>query len=154
MTHVTPGRRRATVELKEALRELSNQLSLLNRRVGSRLEMKDVDLDCLDLISRLGPLGASALARETGLHPATVTGVLDRLEKGGWVVRERDPSDRRAVRIRRLGERNAELLGLFSGMNSSLDEICADYGEAELELITGFLRRAVTAGRGATEDLS
>ncbi|MCJ0875724.1 MarR family transcriptional regulator [Streptomyces sp. AP-93] len=116
--------------------------------------MKDVDLDCLDLINRLGPLGPGALAREAGLHPATMTGILDRLEKGGWVARERDPSDRRAVLNRALRERNAELLGLFSGMNSSLDEICAAYGEAELELITAFLRSAVTAGRGATEDLN
>ncbi|MFD0364777.1 MarR family transcriptional regulator [Nocardia sp. GCM10030253] len=153
MNSVSPARRKATVELKGSLRELSNQLSLLNRRVGSRLEMKDVDLDCLDVINRLGPLSPKALAREAGLHPATLTGILDRLEKGGWVVRERDPSDRRATLIRGLRERNAELLGLFSGMNSSLDEICADYREAELELITGFLRRAVAAGRGATEDL-
>ncbi|MGW6624455.1 MarR family transcriptional regulator [Nocardia sp. NPDC055002] len=141
------------VELKGSLRELSNQLSLLNRRIGSRLEMKDVDLDCLDVITRLGPLGPKSLAREAGLHPATLTGILDRLEKGGWVSRERDPSDRRATLIRGLRERNAELLGLFSGMNSSLDEICADYSEAELELVTGFLRRAVAAGRGATEAL-
>lgn len=154
MSSETHAHRKASVELKGALRELSNQLSLLNRRVGGRLEMKDVDLDCLDLINRLGPLGPGALAREAGLHPATMTGILDRLEKGGWVARERDPSDRRAVLNRALRERNAELLGLFSGMNSSLDEICAAYGEAELELITAFLRSAVTAGRGATEDLN
>lgn len=153
MNSVTPARRKVIVELKGSLRELSNQLSLLNRRVGSRLEMKDVDLDCLDVITRLGPLGPKSLAREAGLHPATLTGILDRLEKGGWVSRERDPSDRRATLIRGLRERNAELLGLFSGMNSSLDEICADYSEAELELVTGFLRRAVAAGRGATEAL-
>ncbi|WP_433461714.1 MarR family winged helix-turn-helix transcriptional regulator [Spirillospora sp. CA-128828] len=153
MSYVTPVQRRAGVELKEALRQLSNQLSLLNRKVGGRLEMKDVDLDCLDVISRLGPLGPSALARETGLHPATVTGVLDRLVKGGWVSRERDPSDRRAVVIRRLQERNAELLGLFSGMNTALDEICADYDPPDLALITDFLRRVTTAGHGATENL-
>ncbi|MFB7716771.1 MarR family winged helix-turn-helix transcriptional regulator [Nocardia sp. NPDC056100] len=140
--------------LKGSLRELSNQLSLLNRRVGSKVEMKDVDLDCLDLINRMGPLSPKALAHEAGLHPATLTGILDRLEKGGWIARERDPSDRRATLIQGLRERNSELLSLFSGMNSSLDEICADHSAAELELITGFLRRAVTAGRDATENLT
>src|SRR6478609_5710556 len=93
--------------IRDSLRELGTQLSLLNHRVGSRLELKDVDLDCLDLIVRHGPLSPSALARKAGLHPATLTGVLDRLERDGWVARERDPSDRRAVLLRALRDRNA-----------------------------------------------
>src|SRR3979411_29787 len=66
-------RRRATVAVKESLRELRNQLSLLNHQVGARLELKDVDLDCLELIALHGPLSPSALARWAGLHPATGT---------------------------------------------------------------------------------
>src|SRR5690349_19180548 len=95
-------RRRLTAGVKESLRELTNQLSLLNHQVGARLELRDVDLDCLDLIARYGPLSPSALARRAGLHPATLTGILDRLQRGGWVVRERDPeaTDRRAVSVR------------------------------------------------------
>ena len=46
----------------------------------------------LELINRLGPLSPSALAKEAGLHPATLTGILDRLERGGWLHRERDPT--------------------------------------------------------------
>lgn len=101
-TETARRRRRTTVALKESLRELRNQLSLLNHQVGARLKLKDVDLDCLELISSAGPLSPSALARRAGLHPATVTGILDRLQRGGWVVRERDPdaADRRAVTVR------------------------------------------------------
>ena len=95
-------RRRLTTAIKESLRELSIQLSLLNHHVSGRLELNDVDLDCLDLISRHGPLSPSALARRAGLHPATITGILDRLERGGWVARDRDQADRRAVRVRAL----------------------------------------------------
>ena len=90
-------RRRSSVAIKQSLRDLRLQLSLLHHLVGEHLDLNDVDLDCLDLVSRQGPLSPSALARHAGLHPATVTGVLDRLEKGGWVARDRDPSDRRAV---------------------------------------------------------
>src|SRR6266545_4170113 len=92
-------RRRLTTAIKESLRDLRNQLALLNHQVGARVELKDVDLDCLELISRHGPLSPSALARRAGLHPATVTGILDRLERGGWIARQRDPSDRRAVTV-------------------------------------------------------
>src|SRR6266487_6226470 len=79
-------RRRLTAAIKESLRELSNQLSLLNHHVSAHLDLKNVDLDCLELIARRGPLSPSALARHAGLHPATMTGILDRLERGGWVV--------------------------------------------------------------------
>ena len=147
-------RRRLTTAIRESLRELSIQLSLLNHHVSGRLALNDVDLDCLDLISRHGPLSPSALARRAGLHPATITGVLDRLERGGWVTRERDQADRRAVTVRVLRDRAAEVLRLYSGMNASLDEICAGYTDSELELLADFLRRTAGAGRAATDALA
>ena len=147
-------RRRLTASIKQSLRALSIQLSLLNHQVGAHVGLNDVDLDCLDLIARHGPLSPSALAERAALHPATMTGILDRLEKGGWVVRDRDPSDRRAVLVRPLRDRSAELVRLYSGMNSSMSEICAGYGDAELAVLADFLRRTVDAGRSATEKLA
>jgi DNA-binding MarR family transcriptional regulator len=148
--------RRSTVAVKDALRELRNQLSLLNHQVSAQLALKDVDLDCLELIARHGPLSPSALARRAGLHPATMTGILDRLQKGGWIVRERDPeaADRRSIAVRAVRGRNAELFRLYAGMNTAMDELCAGYSEDELALIAGFLRRATSAGHDATGELS
>ncbi len=51
------------------MRELGIQLTLLNHHVGSRLEIKDVDFDCLDVISRHGPMSPSALAAVPGCTP-------------------------------------------------------------------------------------
>ncbi|MEU4522859.1 MarR family transcriptional regulator [Amycolatopsis sp. NPDC024027] len=148
--------RRSTVAVKDALRELRNQLSLLNHQVSAQLALKDVDLDCLELIARHGPLSPSALARRAGLHPATMTGILDRLQKGDWIVRERDPeaADRRSIAVRAVRGRNAELFRLYAGMNTAMDELCARYTEDELALIAGFLRRATSAGHDATGTLT
>ena len=146
-------RRRLDREVRASLRDASIQLSLLNHQVQGQLELRGTDLECLDLISREGPLSPSALARRAGLHPATMTGILDRLERGGWIVRERDPADRRAVLIRAERARGAEVLSLYSGMNSSMDQILGDYDEAQLELLAGFLRRTAEAGRAAAQDL-
>jgi DNA-binding MarR family transcriptional regulator len=148
------ARRRLATEIKESLRELSIQLSLLNHQVGVKADLRDVDLDCLDLINRYGPLSPSAVAQRAGLHPATMTGILDRLERGGWIVRERDLVDRRAVAVRALRERNAELFELYAGMNAAMDQVCADYTQTELELLAGFLRRTADAGRSATDKLA
>ncbi len=143
-----------TAAIRDGLRQLGIQLSLLNHQVGAQLELKDVDLDCLDLIDRDGPLSPSALARRAGLHPATMTGILDRLERGGWVTRERDPHDRRAVRVRAPRKRNAELMRLYSGMSRSMNQILAGYEDSELELLADFLRRTADAGRSATDKLA
>ncbi|WP_272473446.1 MarR family transcriptional regulator [Baekduia alba] len=136
------------------MRALSIQLSLLNHQVGARVDLRQVDLNCLDLIVREGPLSPTALARRAGLHAATITGILDRLERGGWVVRERSAQDGRAVVVRGLGRRNGDLVRLYGGMNTAVDEICASYTAAELELVAGFLARAATAGQTATAELT
>jgi DNA-binding MarR family transcriptional regulator len=148
-------RRRLTAEIKDSLRALSNQLSLLNHQVGAQLDLKDVDIDCLELITRHGPMSPSALSRRTGLHPATITGILDRLQRGGWLTRERDPdaTDRRAVTVRALRDRNKEMFQLYSGMNGTMDKICSGYAETELELLAEFLRSTTEAGRDATTEL-
>ncbi|WP_052852931.1 MarR family transcriptional regulator [Streptomyces avicenniae] len=150
------GHRRATVAVKGSLRALQSQLALLGHRVGSRLKLRDVDLDCLEVLALQGPLSPSALARRAGLHPATMTGVLDRLQRDGWVVRERDPqaADRRAVTVRAVPGRTAEVFRLYAGMNAALDAVCADYTEEELTLLTGFLRRVTDEGATAAEGLT
>lgn len=147
------GRRRAATAVKSAMRELNVQMSLYNRRVGARADLKDVELDCLDLIARHGPLSPSALAKRTGLHPATLTGILDRLENAGWITRERDPEDRRAVLLRDAKTRSAELFGHFAGMNARLDALADGYDEAQLELLADFIRRVTAAGEEATDEL-
>jgi DNA-binding MarR family transcriptional regulator len=150
-------RRRLNRAIKLALRDLGTELSRLNHSVGGRLDLKGTDLACLDLVTQEGPVSPSALARRAGLHPATVTGILDRLERGGWVVRERDPADRRGVVVRAERGRGAEILRLYlvdSGMNAAMDDICAQYEPSELDLVAGFLRRTAAAGAAAAAQLA
>ena len=148
-----PRRGQLNQAVRESLRDLSIQMSLLSNRIGGHLDLKGTDLECLDLIDRYGPLSPSALARRVGLHPATMTGILDRLERDGWIVRERDPADRRGVLVQPVRSRRAEVLRLASGMNAEMAQICAGYQDDELELIAGFLRRTADAGRTAAEEL-
>ena len=61
---------------------------------------------------------------------------------------------RRTVVVRALGDRNTELMRLYSRMNASMDKICAGYGDHELELLADFLRRTANAGGRATDELA
>jgi DNA-binding MarR family transcriptional regulator len=74
-------------------------------------------------------LAAHALASRAGVTRATVTGLLDGLEREGLVERQADPDDRRALRVQltRHGKALAGALfeahgrwiaGLFSGLNA------------------------------------
>jgi DNA-binding MarR family transcriptional regulator len=139
--------------VREALRDVGVELSMLNQRISGHLDLRGPDLQCLDLIDRLGPLSPSGLARLAGLHPATMTGVIDRLERGGWISRERDPSDRRGVVLQPVPVRRADVLRLASGMNAGVAKVCADYSSEDLDLIATFLRRIADAGRTASAEL-
>ena len=77
------ARRRRIAAAKQSLRELWIELAVLNHRIGSKIEIKDLDLDCLDMIVRHGPISPTALARRVGVHLATMTGILARLRAVG-----------------------------------------------------------------------
>jgi DNA-binding MarR family transcriptional regulator len=154
MTSISSDHRRLTNTVKDSMRDLSAQLSLLNQQVSAGLDLRESDLGCLNLIARHGPLSPSALARLARLHPATMTGVLDRLERGGWIDRDRDPADRRAVLITVRKERNAEVFARYAGMNASMDAVCAGFSEPELRAVADFLTRATDAGRDAVTALA
>jgi DNA-binding MarR family transcriptional regulator len=150
------GRRRRGLmnEVRVSVRALHNTLALLNHYVGVHVELKDVEVYCLDLLDQEGPLSPGTLAKRMGLHPATMTGILDRMERAGWVSRDRDSADRRAVVVSARRERDAEMLRLYAGMNGSLAEILAGYREEELEVLVDFLSRAAEAGKEAVDELS
>lgn len=48
---------------------------------------------------RQGPSSPGQLARRLRVTPAVITGLLDRLERHGYVRREADPEDRRRLRL-------------------------------------------------------
>lgn len=139
-------------QLLGLLRGMSHQLTRLNRRVGEQVGLGDIDRFCLDLVFHQGPIGPGALARLVGLHPATMTGVLNRLERGGWIKRERDIVDRRAVVVRAVPERAGELARLYAGIDSDVVAICADLDPEQLETVATFLRAVTEVGRAAADE--
>ena len=84
-------------------------------------------MHCLRAIGRLGKPTMSEVADAMGLHPSTVTVLVDGLVAHGLVSRRADPSDRRVVRVaetakgrknheRHHEEKQARMLDLLSGL--------------------------------------
>jgi len=149
MSTAEPTDRNLLVEaLTDALREVSGLSVLFSQTIADRLGIGSTDLETLGILSRDGPVTAGRLAELTGLTTGAITGLVDRLERAGYVRREPDPSDRRRVIISWNSEREAELLPLFASMQRSMQQLYTRYSDAELGLILDFIRRAAAAAQG------
>ncbi|TCP47310.1 DNA-binding MarR family transcriptional regulator [Tamaricihabitans halophyticus] len=82
-----------------ALRRLRTALAARDRLVAEAAYLKESDLTVFEVLHREGPQTPTALARRTNTHLATMTGVLTRLEKEGWIERRPDGNDRRSIRV-------------------------------------------------------
>ena len=142
-----------TREIQFLLRDLIGRLHQLNDAIGARIDLKAGDIEILDLVARYGPMSPSEVTASTGIHPATLTGVLDRLEQAGWLSRLPDPEDRRRIRLEASRERGPEMVRLYAPMNRSITELCAGLSEDQLTVIRDFLRDATAAGIEAAAEL-
>jgi DNA-binding MarR family transcriptional regulator len=136
-------------EIQLLLRELTSSLHHLNDVVGGRVDLRATDIEVLDLVARHGPMSPGELSTTTGIHPATLTGIIDRLEDGGWMRRAPDSDDRRRVRLEAVWERGGELARLYGPMNRAITALCAELGSEQLTVIRDFLRAISTAGAEA-----
>lgn len=139
-----PSARRAELlaALDRAMRTMSAQAVMHSQAVADRLELASSDVECLDLLLLHGEMAAGRLAALTGLTTGAITGVVDRLERAGYVRRARDPRDRRKVIVQPLLERAAEAAPIFQPMSEAMNALFARYTDEELALILDFSTRA------------
>ena len=92
------ARARLLDELSSVSRRYMASYALFNQAVADRLGLHPTDLQCLNLLTlEAGPVTTGRVAELTGLTTGSATRLVDRLERAGYVVRERDAEDRRRV---------------------------------------------------------
>jgi DNA-binding MarR family transcriptional regulator len=91
--------------LARALIRASDADRRLRLAAAERLGVSPSDFDALLLIDATGPLTAGRIADATALTTGAITGLIDRLERAGWVQRTRHEADRRQVLIELAPER-------------------------------------------------
>jgi DNA-binding MarR family transcriptional regulator len=148
------SRRDVTQELLAAGRVMSGAAVMFHTAVAEKQGLSATEVKTLDLLKRFGPLTAGELASKSGLAPPSVTGLIDRLEKKGFVRRETDAADGRRVRVHVRDEQLASFAPLFNELVAEMERLCAGYAVEEIELVTRFLLEAARRQQACAAKLS
>ena len=81
------------------IHKANRQLAVFFEDLMDFLPVKGPDCHVLAYIAAYGPVRVGELQKIFGYKPSTLTGMLDRLEYGDWIVRTQNPDDRRSVLI-------------------------------------------------------
>ena len=128
-------------------------INLFDERVGEFFGINNTDGRCLDIISQFGRLSAGELANNAGLTTGAVTAVADRLEAAGYVLRVRDPLDRRKIWIQPT-EHTLKLIEIIFGVYDLLGPVMMrHFTDTQLEGILAFLRMGTRVNQELAESL-
>ncbi|MEO6269021.1 MAG: MarR family transcriptional regulator [Lautropia sp.] len=72
----------------------------IRRRLQREFDLTLPRFDLLAQLDRADGLKMSELSRRLMVTSGNVTGIADQLERDGWLIREADSDDRRAIRLR------------------------------------------------------
>ncbi len=89
----------AISETMRSLRRIFKALQNYSHEVSHQYGITGPQLWVLKTVFKNGGLPLGELSQKMYLHPSTITGVVDRLEKKGYVSRDRDREDRRVVMV-------------------------------------------------------
>jgi DNA-binding MarR family transcriptional regulator len=135
--------RASLLDMLDRERRTSGALSVLRSHLlADHIGINSTDLECLDILDLYGPITAGRLAELTGLASGSVTALVDRMAKAGWVRRTQDPRDRRRVIIELVPEQVRVILPHFAPLTRAMAALYARYSDDELALIVDFSTRS------------
>ncbi|MYW91907.1 MarR family transcriptional regulator [Amycolatopsis rubida] len=141
-------------ELLLRSRKLSTETVMFHAAIAEQNGLSAVESKVTDYLARLGPLTPKELAEYAGLAPASVTALVDRLERKGVVNRMPHPDDRRKVLVR-VDPANVERAApLWDFIVAAMKSIAAGYSDEQLQTVIGFLDQAAAITHESTVRLT
>lgn len=132
---------RLRAEVGAAVREHQRAVDAVDEAAAAAVGVNRTDLRCLDVLLSHGDLTPTRLSTELGRSTGSVTAMVDRLERLGYVTRTPDPADRRKVVIRVSEPAREKAHAIYGPVAAAGAQILEGYSEAELRTIRDFLRR-------------
>lgn len=139
----------------EKLKEMSTETILFHEAVADVLGLHITDHKCLDYIHRFGAMPAGRLAELTGLTTGAVTGIIDRLEKGGYARRTNDPKDRRRTIVEptRNKKLDRKIDSIFMPLHETINTLLSSYSDGELAFLLNVLAELIKRTHGESKRL-
>jgi DNA-binding MarR family transcriptional regulator len=128
----------------QLIREFFGRLLMMHSAAAESLGLHATDIRAIRLL-RTEPLTAGALGEGVGLTGAATTALIDRLERAGYVVRERSALDRRRVTVRAAPEKLHEVDAAYWGVMARMSELLSTYTAAEFSTVVDFVERTTQA---------
>jgi MarR family transcriptional regulator, organic hydroperoxide resistance regulator len=122
-------------ETMQDLRRIFKAIQDYSREVNSKFKITGPQLWALKAISENSSLPIGELSKMMYLHPSTVTGIVDRLEKKGYALRERSIEDRRVVKVKLTSEGDNLVKKAPNPAQGKMIYGLRKMGEKDLELI-------------------
>jgi DNA-binding MarR family transcriptional regulator len=138
-----------------AMREFQARAVLFQDAVARAGGLNASDLQAVGLLMSEGPATPGELAERIGLSAGgSITALVDRLERAGYVIRTRDETDRRRVLVSAVTERVFAAVGpIYGRVTEKWSAYLATLSAEELELATAVLTRAAEINREEIEHL-
>jgi DNA-binding MarR family transcriptional regulator len=127
-----------------ALRRIIRAVDLHSRQLVDRAGLTGPQLVLLRAAARLRKPTAGELARDIHLSQATVTGILDRLEKRSLIERVRNGHDRRSIFVQITPQGEAQLKSAPSGLQEQFLQELGELESWEQTSILATLQRIVS----------
>ncbi len=155
MRGLSRGMSKNREELLRDLEEESRRSTLdgvhFFQAVAQRSGMNLTDLQCLAILTSTGQITAGQLAETMGLTTGAVTGVINRMQRAGYVRRGKDPGDGRRVVIQPVPEELERAgAGFFGSQEKAFDALVSDYDDRDLAIILDVMRKSNAATREET----
>jgi DNA-binding MarR family transcriptional regulator len=130
-------------------REMSTETIMFHQSVADVLGLHITDHKCLDLIRQYGAMPAGRIAELTGLTTGAVTGIIDRLEKAGYVRRANDPKDRRRTIVEPIRNKKWErkIEAIFIPFHERMHKLLSSYSDGELDFLLDVLTKSIEQTR-------
>ncbi|MFW6749228.1 MarR family winged helix-turn-helix transcriptional regulator [Pseudomonas glycinae] len=135
----------------DAVGQQLQQIAILTRaaagQLGVALGINQTDVAALEHLITDGPLPPTELASRLSVTTAGITQVIDRLERAGHVIRERQLNDKRRVLVCPVPESVAQAYRHIAPMLNGLSAVLGALDDRDRAVIETFLRQVIEVYR-------
>ncbi|EFE68476.1 MULTISPECIES: MarR family transcriptional regulator [Streptomyces] len=152
--HATPRPPATQEQAMWAMDQLIATHLVGQQEMAQQAGLNVTDMTCFGFVIAAGEnlLTAGELAERVHVTTGAMTGILNRLERVGYITRRPDPADRRRVRVAAQPDAVVLVRKLYEPYYVRLAALFADYSPDEIAVLHDWFTRATSLAAGHLEE--